>query len=212
MGTPSPNGEHEVRIDSGADIRRHPVAPGGPIARSAALRRCIAPAVLAVAISSGGCGDTSGPPMVDDLEIVESAASGSVGSASTVLVEARDGSGSPIAGALLKLATATGSGLVTPTEGVTGTDGRLTASWILGTTAGDQTLHIETNGTERDLVASAQAQAPVSVVVISGDGQTGAVGDPLLLPIVLESRDRYENPSGGAALTLSVESGGLYST
>ena len=56
-------------------------------------------------------------------------------------------------------------------------------------------------------VSEWQAPRPRRLVVVSGDAQQGASGEPLADPLVVEVRDQYGNPLSGVEITFAVTDG-----
>src|SRR5690606_665767 len=56
--------------------------------------------------------------------------------------------------------------------------------------------------------ATAVPGSPTTVALISGNNQSGAVGQALASPISVEARDQYGNPVPSAAVTIAVTAGG----
>ena len=196
MGSPPPNESSRIRASEGTIFRPDAAS------RSVVLLGALAGGVLVA------CDSSSGPPLVDQLDVADLPAAATVGASLNVVVEALDPLGSPIAGAVVRAQPAPESGTASPQEGVTGPDGRLRIVWTLGTAAGVQTLELETNGADHQVAVNADPEPPVDLVLVSGGDQTGLVGDPLPESVVFESRDRHGNASGGAPVHFGVDVGG----
>jgi len=81
-------------------------------------------------------------------------------------------------------------------------------TWTLGTTAQTQTLSVAANGATVRVAVQAVPSEAVALSTVSGAGQSGAVGDPLPEPIVVEAQDTYANAVPGTTLDIEVSSGG----
>ncbi len=161
----------------------------------------------AAATAATACSDATGPK-AETLEVVEFSTWATVATSIPLTIEARDLSGLPVAGAPVRAVPLAKGSKVEPAEGVTGADGRWFVLWTLSPEAGDQSLLLETGTTELTLVATARAGPPEALIVVGDPARQGAVGEPLDGSVVLESRDRHGNASGGAAIEIAVTDGG----
>jgi alpha-tubulin suppressor-like RCC1 family protein len=105
--------------------------------------------------------------------------------------------------------TAAGGGTLDPTSVSTGSDGRATAAWTLGSTVGPQSFTVSGPSLTTLTVNATASAAPNSLAVDSGNAQTGEVGAALARQIVA----RVTKPSDGtgvAGVTVSfaVATGG----
>jgi hypothetical protein len=84
--------------------------------------------------------------------------------------------------------------------------GEARATWKLGTKAGRQRARVQVGNARTipavGLVAAAEPGPAVAVRPVSGDRQTGSVGQPLPQAIVLRATDLHGNPVAGAVLKL----------
>jgi adhesin/invasin len=89
--------------------------------------------------------------------------------------------------------------------------GEARATWKLGTKAGRQRARVQVGNARTipavGLVAAAEPGPAVAVRAVSGDRQTGSVGQPLPQAIVLRATDRHENPVASAVLRLLPAAG-----
>src|SRR5918996_1274162 len=103
-----------------------------------------------------------------------------------------------------------GSGApATPTD----TTGETSVIWTLGTVAGthNQAVSAAVNGLSGPpvtFIASADPGPPSQLRVISGNGQTGAVGRALPQPLVVAVQDQYLNGVPDVAVTWAVAADG----
>ena len=98
--------------------------------------------------------------------------------------------------------TASGGGTITPATSTTDADGKASAQRVLGATAGAQGTQAS-SGTLKavSFTHTAVAANPTALVLVSGDGQTGAAGAPLADPLVVRLEDGNGNPVAGKAVT-----------
>jgi adhesin/invasin len=109
-----------------------------------------------------------------------------------------DVAGQPVADAPFTLTPGVGTVSVSPSTGISGADGTVTAdSWQLGTTAGDQEVVIRVSETVAPLLVRIQgtAAAPDSLTKISGDDpiQSAPPGTDLASAFVVQVLDQYGN-------------------
>lgn len=129
-----------------------------------------------------------------------------------IVVEARDRLGSSVAGVELRSVPVPGSGSVGTIAYTTGSDGRISVEWILGTrTDADHRLRVwvaDDPGLEIEVLATAVAGPPTLVGVIAGDGQEGLPEQPLPLPVEVRISDQWGNAIPDVTVTFEVLTGG----
>lgn len=130
-----------------------------------------------------------------------------------LVVTVRDANGNPVAGQTVTFATTSGGALATPTV-MTNAQGQAQTSFTLGNTAGTQTVTATVNGIATPAAFTFMGTASVasSIVLVSGNSQTGAAGTALALPLTLEVRDAFGNPVSGAAVTWTTSAGTFVGT
>lgn len=127
------------------------------------------------------------------------------------VVRVNDSNGNPVSGRTITFAVASGGGSISPTSVVTGTDGRASSTATLGATAGANTFTATSAGltnSPMSFTATGVAGAAVTLVRVSGDGQTAAAGTILPAPFVVRVEDANGNPVSGRTITFAVTSGG----
>jgi Bacterial Ig-like domain (group 3)/Bacterial Ig domain len=133
-----------------------------------------------------------------------------VGSAlpDSLVVRVTDALGNAVAGVEVQW-TVGGGGSITPASVVSGADGNAGAERVLGGTSGTQTAQASSPGlTSVTFTHTAQAANPTTLVLVSGDGQTGSVGAPLADSLVVRLMDGNGNGVGGGAISWVVGTGG----
>lgn len=88
-------------------------------------------------------------------------------------------------------------------------------AWTLGTRSGvaNQQVTASAGGVaDVTFTATATPDVPATFAKVFGDGQTGAPGDQLGSPVVVEVTDRFANPVSGVTVTFSVGEGGVTPT
>jgi len=124
-------------------------------------------------------------------------------------VRLEDEFGNPVEGRRVTFSPAQASGTVTgaaPNTDATGT--AAVGSWRLGPQAGPQTLRATVTGLPTvEFIATAEPGSATQVIVVSGDGQTGAVGSSVAAPTARVA-DQYGNGRPGHTVTFAVTGGG----
>jgi len=110
-------------------------------------------------------------------------------------VRVTDAVANPLSGVPVTFAVTSGGGSITGASQTTDASGLATVgSWTLGTTSGTNTLTATVSGvTPATFTATGLAGPPVSIVIISGNGQTANAGSALTAPLVVETRDQFGN-------------------
>jgi len=137
------------------------------------------------------------------------------GSAVPVAPQVRvlDAAGLPIPGATVTFQVTGGGGVVAGGTPVTDTLGlAAVASWTLGTAAGVNTLEATVGDLSVAFTATGLAGTASQLALVSGAAQTGTVGQPLALPLVVRATDANGNPVAGATVDWGVEVGSLSAT
>lgn len=148
-------------------------------------------------------------------QMTVSAGNGQVATVNTAVtpppaVLVRDQYGNPVPGVSVTFAVTGGGGSVSGGTQVTGANGIATVgSWILGTTAGPNTLDATASGLPTlTFTATGTAGAATQVSASAGDGQSATVSTAVTTPPAVLVRDQFNNPVAGVAVTFAVASGG----
>src|SRR5207249_3252735 len=125
----------------------------------------------------------------------------------------RDANGNPVGGVSVTFAVASGGGTVTPTTSVTtGANGiAAVTSWILGPTAGPNSLTATASGLTGSPVtftATGTTGAASSITLNAGNNQSATAGTTVATPASVIVRDANGNPVAGVSVTFAVASGG----
>lgn len=123
-----------------------------------------------------------------------------------VVVRATDRHGNP---AIVSVTfTASGDGIFFPATAVTDSAlGQASALWRLGSVAGTQTGTITASGLTLTVSAIGTPGQASTIVIVSGDGQTGTASQPLPQPLVVRVADSYGNVLGNVAVAFAASSG-----
>jgi hypothetical protein len=123
----------------------------------------------------------------------------------------KDQNGSPLTGATVTFAVATGGGLVSTPSVTTDANGVATVgTWTLGQTAGTNTLTV-TSGSAPAITFTATGSAgPAATLtkVPAGDNQTTRAGFIVDVPPSVIVKDQYGNPVSGAIVNFAATAGG----
>jgi beta propeller repeat protein len=120
-----------------------------------------------------------------------------------------DPQGRPVAGIVVRWSVETG-GAVHPSTSVTASDGVARAAWTLDTLPGPKTAIATAAGLELRFHATCTS-APVALVVVSGDNQSGVVDVTLPTPLIARALDSHGNPVAGVPVTWIVSGGDMIS-
>ena len=128
--------------------------------------------------------------------------------ADSLVVRVTDDLGNPVAGVEVQWAVV-GGGSISPASVSSGADGTAAAERVLGNAAGSQTAQASSTGLGSvTFTHTAEPANPTSLVLVSGDAQTGAVGAPLADSLVVRLVDDNGNGVGGKAISWVVGTGG----
>ncbi|MCO5170525.1 MAG: Ig-like domain-containing protein [Planctomycetes bacterium] len=139
------------------------------------------------------------------------AQSGTVGAAlaNPLVVTVRDAQGNPVPNVTVAFAVAEGDGSVSPASAASNAQGQASTRLTLGRTAGTNRVIATVQGlTPVTFSATGRAGAAATLVVVSGDNQSGTAGAALALPFVAAARDAFGNGVQGVAVTFAVTAGG----
>ena len=163
---------------------------------------------------SGGCDLGSGPPPSPDLvEAVDGTdQTATVGTPVPVAPAVRvlNKKGRPMPRREVVFSVVSGGGQLSSNFRITDKEGiARVGAWILGTTAGAQTLQALVEELPPLIfVATGTAANPATIVINGGDDQTGVVGSTLEIKPSVLIKDAYENPVGNATVAFNVTPGG----
>lgn len=167
---------------------------------------CLALAGILSGCGGGGGGDGGGtpPPTTAIAKINGDGQNGIVGQSlsNPLQVLVTDG-GTPSAGETVSWSITAGGGSIDPTS-ATDADGIATATWTLGTTAGNQSARAALTGAAGSPVsftAAATPAAPATLLKAGGDNQTGQVNATLTSQVQAKVADQFGNGVSGVDVT-----------
>ena len=169
-----------------------------------------------LALASLRCTEKVGPePVATDIEMLEGDnQTGHVGEllASPLVVLVTDESGNPVEG--VSVTWSAQGGTVAPATTTTGSNGRASVQWTLGTTVGEQTATASASGLTGSPVTftsvATEGPLPGGLAITTNppvSALTGEVFDPVVQPVVV-LRDGGGNPVADAQVAASIASGG----
>jgi len=127
----------------------------------------------------------------------------------SLAVEIELADGRPVVGARVRWSTGTGSGSARDSVSITGITGRASNRWILGTTAGGQSLIAGVAGlSSLTFSATALPGAAAALAIRSGQGQSATVASAVSTAPAVNVHDAYGNAVAGMVVTFVVASGG----
>jgi len=114
-----------------------------------------------------------------------------------------------VAGSTVSWAVSSGGGSVSSASNQTDAQGQAQVTWTLGHAAGsgNNTTVARAGALSVAFTASADASQPAQLSIISGNGQTGLVGQPLALPLVVTVGDQYGNANVNVSVAWAVTAG-----
>ena len=183
-------------------------------------RNRISTAALAASLAATalfvGCRDqaTTGPSNSQSKDFAAALRSiqgnqqvGGVGTALSqqLVVKVVDANGQAVSGASVTFTVRSGGGAIVPPANTSNDTGFVRATWILGTSLGPNTAIAQlTNGYVLDSAvfnATATSGTPSIFTIVSGNAQTGRVGKPLALPLIVKVTDAYGYTKSGVKVT-----------
>ena len=131
--------------------------------------------------------------------------------ANPFVVQVLDEEGDPFEGAIVRFSVLLGGGSLSATTPTTGADGQAESILTLGTALGTNKVQANVEGISQVLVFSAEAtttpSVPTVLSIISGENQTGVVGETLANPFVIKVRNGNDTPVAGVTVTFTVLTG-----
>ena len=125
----------------------------------------------------------------------------------TLIVEVRDESGDPFAGAQVTFAVTGGGGTVSVVTDTTDARGQAATTLTLGLAPGPNTVEVTVGDLEPVIFTALTPSVPTTLSKVGGDAQQGASGSPLAEPFVVALLDEGGAPLAGATVTFVVTAG-----
>ena len=123
-------------------------------------------------------------------------------------VRITDVHGNAVPNVTVTFAVASGGGSPTTEDQVTDADGvAAVGSWILGTTAGGNTLTATVDGIVATFTATGTADAPDEILIVAGDNQSEPAGTDVPIAPSVHVVDQYGNDVENVTVTFTVTGG-----
>jgi len=139
----------------------------------------------------------------------QTAAAGSA-LADALTVKVTDQYGNPVPGITVNFSVTAGAASLSSGTATTASDGKTQVNVTLGTAPGTVTISASVTGVSpaQTFTATATVGPAVAPAIVSGNGQTAAVGTLLTDPLIVKVADQYGNPLVGVAVSFTVTAGG----
>lgn len=183
--------------------------------------QCALVLVVALMAACGGEQTTTEPPgatgpVPSAIALVSGDnQSGTVGQSlgQPLVVRVTSSSGAGVSGIAVTWSVTSGGGSVSNSTSTTDGQGRASIAWTLGQSAGSDNNKVQVSasglsGSPVTFTASAGTGPPASISIVSGDDQTGTVGEQVAAALVVRVTDQFGNPNDAVAVTWSVSAGG----
>ncbi|MBI2816877.1 MAG: hypothetical protein HYX72_08045 [Acidobacteria bacterium] len=154
----------------------------------------------------------SGGPVATTLSVVSGDNQiGNVGQTlpDPLVLSVTDSFGQSMSGVSVSFILSSGGGSLSAAKAITNAQGKASTMLTLGPTPGTNTVTASTGNLSPVIFnATATAPQPAAIASISGDNQTGTVGQPLASPFVVVVTATNNNPVSGVSVVFQVVSGG----
>jgi len=115
--------------------------------------------------------------------------------------------GQPVAGVTTTFAVSAGDGMLYMQAAATDPNGQASARFILGTTAGANSVTVSTADAGSVVFNATGTGTGNTITIISGNNQSGIPSSTLANPLVVEVRDSNDNPLSGVTVTFNLLQG-----
>jgi hypothetical protein len=123
-----------------------------------------------------------------------------------------DDNGNGIGGRSISWVLSSGSGSVNPGSSTTDPNGLATTRWTLPTAVGTYTVNAVFSGLDAvQFSATATADAPTTLGLVSGNSQSAPVGSAVPNPLVVRVTDANDNPVANVGVAWTANGGGSVS-
>lgn len=132
------------------------------------------------------------------------------GVAAPLVIQVKDQNGDPMTGVMVTFTT-TGSATLGSTTATTDATGKASTTVTFGNTSGTVTVVATANGVSTPATFSLTANPDVaaSLLVVSGNNQSAAVGTSLTTALVAKAVDQFGNPVAGVTIDWTTTGGQL---
>ena len=128
-------------------------------------------------------------------------------------VVVKDNLGNPLAAVPVHFQVTGGGGSINPESIATGTEGMAETIWTPGFDPGDQIVKATIRNANGETIADTIfiLSDPYSIAILSGNDQTGGLGEPLAAPITVIVKDTDGNPFAGTTVNFAANNDGSVS-
>jgi hypothetical protein len=131
----------------------------------------------------------------------------------SLVVRLLDPNGNGVGGRPITWVVPAGAGVVNPVNTTTDPQGFAVTRWTLGAAAGSYTINAVFSGLPSvGFTATATADVPTTIALLSGNGQTGVAGTNLPSPLRVRVTDANGNPVENVSVTWDPAGGGSVSS
>jgi len=125
------------------------------------------------------------------------------------VVRVADSFGNALSGVTVSWTRTAGTGTLGAATSTTNASGQASVSYTLGATPGQETVTASAAGvaTPATFTATAIAAGPANIAIVSGNGQTGPIGQGLAAPLVVTVTDAGGFPVAGVSVNWSATNG-----
>lgn len=178
--------------------------------------RSVASIAAAIAVVACGGKDSTAPAGTTPSSLAVVAGdnqTGVVGQGLTqpLVVKVTDRAGAALSGVTVTWLVSLGAGRVSAASTASDAQGEAQVTWTLGPAAGPSNNDVSATVTGLPSVtftATAIAGPPTQLTMMSGNAQTGLVGEPLPEPLIVAVRDQYGNAPTSVTVSWAVTAGG----
>ncbi|HYC30711.1 MAG TPA: leishmanolysin-related zinc metalloendopeptidase [Gemmatimonadales bacterium] len=173
-----------------------------------------AAALVLTALSLQSCGGAGADPSatIANLEALSGVGQGApIGRSlpEPLVVRATDEEGNPISGQRIEFSVTIGNGQVAPEVATTGSDGRASTTFTVGSTKGNHQVQAVAAGTEFSATFDVLASGPPAVLeVAAGTGQSALPSSAVSVAPAVRVLDDQDDPAPGVEVQFAVAVGG----
>ncbi len=222
LGNPVANVEVTWSVSGGGSIAPATVVTGAN--GLAAAERVLGPTAGAQSAQATVAGFTGSPVTFSHTAIPanptalvlvsgdDQTAPGGFEVAEDLVVRLEDDDGNGIGGRAISWVVSSGSGSVNPGSSTTDPNGLATTRWTLPTAVGSYTVNAVFSGLPAvQFSATATADVPTTIELVSGNNQSAPVGSAVPNPLVVRVTDASDNPVPNVGVAWTANGGGSVS-
>jgi hypothetical protein len=176
------------------------------------IRAAVAPILLSACDKDN---NTAPTPVATNLALSSGGAQAAIVATALgqpVAVLVTDENSNPMPGVVVQFAPVANDGSVSASSVTTDANGLAQVQWILGNTAGADSLVATVGTLSLTVVATAQPDAPAQLTMVSGNGQSAPADSTLGAQLVVKVADRFGNAVPNVTVQWSDDSNGTLSS